>query len=132
LGCDIHISIEKKTKDGWALYHRVPHEAHAHRRNYGFFGRLAGVRYRETNLLIQPKPKGPPGDLSPGGQIFFAEREHSFSYYGLREFMSIYLEREFDESEAGAVGEIWDALGFDPSEFLYPVDDFRVIFYFDS
>lgn len=97
MGCDIHVYIEYKLGDGpWTLDsgHKVEREddnykrlisVYASRRDYDFFGRLAGVRGRGG------KARGIPKDASELIKEFAKEDEehsdwHSHSWNSLASF----------------------------------------------
>jgi hypothetical protein len=58
MGCDIHMNIEVKTKNGWELYSKPSVD-----RFYKLFAKLANVR---NDFGIQPisEPRGIPDDVS--------------------------------------------------------------------
>ena len=67
MGCDIHLYVEVKTKNGWELY------AHPNiRRNYSFFAKLANV---QNNGNIKPiaNARGLPKDIS-----YLVQKEYEY------------------------------------------------------
>lgn len=129
---DIHTMLEKEINGEWVLVH-VPHwNAPAERRNYDRFAKLAGVRGDG------PAPKGAPSDISKGAQYRlgkYGSDAHSVSYDTLIRFLDVCKETERDSTwdyssyKTSDFCEHYLGIGFDKDEC---VDDFRVVYWFDS
>jgi hypothetical protein len=99
MGCDIHVYIERKTKNGWE---RVPDHmgpknniAHSNQnswgmgRNYILFGRLASVR--RPHVVAISGVKGLPADASEEiYEGYWGDRGyHSASYFSADELLKV-------------------------------------------
>ena len=132
MGADIHTMLEKEIDGEWVLVH-VPHwDAPAERRNYARFAKLAGVR--GDGLA----PKGAPSDISTGAQYRLSrwgDNAHSISYDTLIKFLEVCKETDRDDVFYNDTWKYSDfcehylGIGFDKDEC---VDDFRVVYWFDS
>lgn len=149
MGCDIHLVLERKRKDGhWVAVDTFSshHDAYAkpdsimdgfsspaaRARNYERFARLAGVRGDG------PEPRGLPDDISETGK-FMAEEDwgangHSHSWLPLAEATTIFLETERNKV-SDHVRKYPDGyyFGTDTSEGSNTkADDFLLVFWFDN
>ena len=132
MGTHIRTMLEKEINGEWVLVH-VPHwNAPAECRNYDRFAKLAGVRGDG------PAPKGAPSDISKGAQYRlgkYGSDAHSVSYDTLIRFLDVCKETERDSTwdyssyKTSDFCEHYLGIGFDKDE---RVDDFRVVYWFDS
>ena len=132
MGADIHTMLEKEINGEWVMVH-VPHWNEAgERRNYDRFAKLAGVRGDG------PAPKGVPSDISKGAYYRLSKwgnDAHSVSYDTLIKFLEVCKETDRDDVFYDDTWKYSDfcehylGIGFDKDEC---VDDFRVVYWFDS
>ena len=132
MGANIHTMLEKEIDGEWVLVH-VPHwNTGARRANYTRFAKLAGVRGDG------PVPKGTPSDISKGTQYRLSKwgsDAHNTSYDTLVRFLDVCKETERDSTwdyssyKTSDFCEHYLGIGFDNDEC---VDDFRVVYWFDS
>lgn len=150
MGCDIHMTLERKIGDTWHCIWDgdVRPRVHANNewespvvlgRNYRFFGRLAGVRDEG------PDPKGVPDDVSFVTQFMLDSWEqdaHSHSWDMLEDFCR---KHRAESTEEEAVGLVKDRLlGTDSeaskhAEWLFglyfdevSMNEYRVVYWFDN
>lgn len=156
MGSDIHIVIERKFRDKWVgvrtdagiptLSYNEPgwdyHAPAVGSRNYGFFGRLAGVRG------VGPAPVGLPADasdLSTAMAVKWGSDGHSHSWLPLEEFAMRWcatdegfiatMTRERLEGGDASYHRLMSkaSLGvYDGYDDDDDVADFRVVFWFDN
>ncbi|MCE5387968.1 MAG: hypothetical protein K0041_05235 [Acidithiobacillus sp.] len=133
MGCDIHITVEKKIDEEWVMIHTPTWQSDvACERNYRRFAALAGVRGDG------PPAKGLPSDVSKGTEYRFAawgDDAHSPSYNTLREFLDVCERTKYDDVDRSKwsiyclcehyLGSYWEITDQNP-------DDFRVVYWFDS
>jgi len=80
MGCDIHLFVEKKEKDGWKFIKDIDTDIG---RDYRLFSVLAGVR-NTTKAIPISLPKGIPNDVSDAVHenidqcSFLGDHSHSF------------------------------------------------------
>lgn len=161
MGCDIHIVVERKTKNGWVGVHACPfmwdstldisvHENEiltrpknywafwaVRRRNYALFARLAGVRGDG------PEAKGMPNDASELARMeadYWGVDGHSHSYCSVMEFVASYIGASDDDTKLQHItsrmmddGTTVEKL----AQSLFAVesndlDNYRVVFWFDN
>lgn len=144
MGCDIHILVEKKHPDGWALYKNLNDVVHdndgsshwslARQRNYHRFARIAGVRGDGPEAL------GLPSDISRSARLLYEQWEsdaHTPSHMPLDIAADIFLETEYENVRDGWSEYMRD----DPAETYFGIysdeaDDlgetFRIVFWFDN
>lgn len=109
MGCDIHVTVEKRVDSKWTKVDpgmkpcwwcaRSDTQGDCHwcqgtgetekdwydGRNYPLFGILAGVR--ECDIVPISEPKGLPADLAPASRPPLDGADHSFSWLTLREIL---------------------------------------------
>lgn len=132
MGCDIHLYVEKKNKNGkWKFVKddsnvREFYDEYTNR-NYSLFGILAGVREHDNAPISSPK--GLPYDSSSDVDKFFKSWDcdaHSTSYLTLRELF------EYNWSKVRNA-HIFDFLRIIPELMvLGKPDDVRIVFWFDN
>ena len=130
MGCDIHIAVEKKVRDGWVMVDRLHYQTNkdACNRNYRRFAKLAGVRGDG------PEPKGLPADISESADLYVEEWEgdaHSHSWLPAEEAAKIFLETEYEHEERSDYRKKY------PLEHYFGIDDekssdYRIVFFFDN
>lgn len=123
MGTDIDMYLERKIEGKWHLVNKIEC-----RRNYAFFGKLAGVRrppHFEEKIISNNR--GFPKDMSDAARALFREvGGHSEGYCSIGEFREVYewcLE-EFDGTSP---------FSFDDIEYniIDEPENARVVFWFD-
>jgi hypothetical protein len=85
MGCDIHIYVESRYRDGEAWNFMMHEDACYGDRNYELFSILAGVRNR-FNITPISEPRGIPDDVDPYLKKNLEQyADHSFSWLTLKE-----------------------------------------------
>lgn len=141
MGCDIHYVLEKRVGAKWVgiLWTDYSDRSLAKQRDYGFFGKLAGVRGEPAGRW----PKMIPPDISDLSLYAIAKDGpdgHSHSWLSLREFCQAYVEAQnadaFQERKKVDPDEPWQGLlglYIDENERGEETpDDYRLIFWFDN
>jgi hypothetical protein len=140
MGCDIHIVLESRHRSGtkwvgeWSTrnYNVVGKGLHAKKRDYGFFGRVAGVRGQPNNL---PRyyPQNMPRDVSDLAWDSFMDCPtdyHSPSHLGVHQFCEAWIAENPDNKEVRKEHVLYDLLGVDDDDL--GARDYRVVFWFDN
>ena len=140
MGCDIHMVVEQRHADGWALVRTFDSITDrngewsmpvARDRNYGRFARLAGVRGDG------PDPLGLPADISRSARQLYdawGSDAHSVSWMPLDMAADLFLDTEYP----GRVEEWSEHLTKYPMytyfgvEEEYYEDNYRLVFWFDN
>lgn len=131
MGCDIHIGLEQKGRDGkWFKIH-INHELLPNDRDYDLFGFLFGVRNRHATYVPLFANRGIPKDTSFSDWLEYVPNEcyHSTTYLTLKEAQNI----EWPESLDDTYFKVF-------CEFIFPrlkgtIDDkenMRMVIYFDN
>lgn len=143
MGCDIHLYIEVKTKNGWELYSRPNVE-----RNYLLFAKMVGVRNCDDTEPIQI-PRGIPSDAS---YVVKKEKEqdgtnaHDSSYFNSNEIMILtqwlkdekpfFGDYKANDLEWGILNCYLSGNSFDikryPEDTPCWIKDVRFVFWFDN
>lgn len=128
MGCDIHLSVEKKIDNKWlgVASSQFGYNPAACIRDYKFFAELASVRGESSIGRI---PNGIPEDISDLTKIYIEECDgHSFGWATAIDFCNIWSSVQSDKDPQRDAYYFYDALGFiDDDE-----DNFRIIFWFDN
>lgn len=127
MGCDIHITLEKRVNEKWVMVNRLDHRDQSSLRNYNRFAALAGVRGDGG------KPKGVPSDISESSKFYiddYGVDGHSHSYMSIGEAVKIFDETDFKKSDYSQEYPYSNYFGIDDD----PVDpeNYRIIFFFDN
>ncbi len=92
MGCDIHLYIERKNKEGkWEEIKDIPETLIPDGRNYSVFAFLANVRnHGDTKIKPQFEGRGFPDDTSipENDTDDFWIGDHSFTYASLNEILN--------------------------------------------
>lgn len=141
MGCDIHLVLEKRRADGrWigvdtfkgheANYGKGWYSPVVRQRNYVRFAALAGVRGDG------PDPRGvPPGASDTSLELIdeWGGDGHSHSWLPLQEATRIWLETSnLKPDDLGHKYPCSHFFGIDESSQQTKLDDYRVVFWFDS
>lgn len=138
MGCDIHMTVERKTDEKWVCVNTLTYHTNwegkssfplVTMRNYKRFSQLAGVRGNG------PSPKGIPVDVSETTQFLINEwgvDGHSHSWLELDEACRIFAATEYSELD--------DFAKKYPASYYFCVscdkdsdfDNYRVVFWFDN
>lgn len=147
MGCDIHLLVERRIRredmpDQWVAVRviRSINTADEHpkwkqkwanpvarERNYDRFAALAGVRGSG------PEPRGMPTDASDTARLLFKlDGDHTPSWLPLAEASAIFLKTEYTTlSDLEREYPEYFYFGIEP-ECDGPVEDHRLVFWFDS
>lgn len=134
MGCDIHMVLQRRTKEGWRTVKKDLYED----RNYRLFSVLAGVRGIEPGVFrVNGLPKDDPTIViddcgSPLIEDFWiGDHTHSF----------IHLDSYFSKKMGAAEGAALAPLTFEimtaveecqPEDEIHNPADWRIVFGFDS
>lgn len=142
MGCDIHLTVERKIANDWICVNTVNHHDKAPgrvkkgelsfsipaalERNYNRFAALASVRGDGQS------PRGLPSDMSQTTKMLtddWASDGHSHSWMPIKDAAQIFLDTEY--------GEVSDFIREYPPSTYFGVeandlDNYRVVFWFDN
>ena len=137
MGCDIHIVLERRregsnrwigefTSDNWVIGRNL----YARQRDYGFFGRLAGVR---SSPQGGPRhyPKNLPRDVSElawDSYIQYPTDHHSVSHLSIEDFCAAFLAENPNHKHVREDSIMGDLLGVYKDSNC----EYRVVFWFDN
>jgi len=142
MGCDIHMNIEVKTKNGWELYSKPDVD-----RNYQLFAKLANVRNYDYKINPISKLRGIPEDASYLVKKSYEYRRcdaHSASYItcGELEILEEWLKETYGNNlkydlEFGILKTYLEGNSFlsikkYPEETPSWITDCRLVFWFDN
>lgn len=153
MGTDIHVVVERRWRGKWigvSTDRGIPSGGvddyvtsifpMIGRRNYAFFGRLAGVRCEG------PDPNGLPHDVSDLALMIGADQDwgHSHGWLPLKDFAFCWCAADTDllqritaerlNGEDKTLRKLFyvTSVGACDDAESYTVDDFRVVFWFDN
>jgi len=138
MGCDIHLTVEKKFNNKWVMVNRIERPAPASERDYNFFAALAGVRsYSDDDM--EGVPKGLPPDLSESTALFYDEwygDAHSASWAPMAEAIDLLMEHKPPPPDRKAIHcdlewAMEHYFGIYTRE-KDTADDYRMVFWFDN
>jgi len=131
MGCDIHLFVEVKTKNGWEVYTNPKIK-----RNYTLFTKMAGVRKRKIEDIVPiSEPKGLPSDMTYVASMSFqTDKYHSMSYLNRGEILQLYdfvQDNELGDLEGTILNCYLEGNSFagDLPEWM---SDIRFVFWFDN
>jgi len=135
MGCDIHLHVEIKINNEWLHYSHPKLN-----RNYGLFGKMAGVRGSEKPIS---EPKGLPKDITKttkfcSDEMGFDGHSHSWlSSWEVTKLMA-FIETKmncltFEHEQLGYLfGNGYGGFNEYKEEYPKELQDFRFVFWFDN